>query len=185
MLNPHHPRIFLHEYDDAGAPHPAGAVGRAVSAGNASAPPGGTGAWPTRRIPVRNTAGHGNTGGRHEREHRIRRNGGKATGRWPRPPIWQATGGRGKKTWGAAPGAVGICGTRFEGPKFPLRTFTCFYLNDSNMATAAGNISGGASDSYSRNIGMGREVRKNQRRVNQTRDGSILMSTGGSYSGGR
>ena len=124
MLNPHHPRIFLHEDGDAGAPPPDADAARAASAGTASAPRGGEDASPGPRTPARSTAAPASTGGKHERKSRIRRNEDKAEGRWPRPPVWRMPGGRGKKRKGAAPGAVGICGTRFEGPKFPLRTFT-------------------------------------------------------------
>jgi hypothetical protein len=75
VLNPHHPRIFLREDDDGDMLPHAGVAGRAASAGNASAPPGGTGGGPKPRTPIRNTADPGNTGGTHERKRRIRRNG--------------------------------------------------------------------------------------------------------------
>ena len=162
-MNPHHPRFFLREDDDADAPHRAGAAGRAASCDNASAPPGGTGAWPHHRTPVRNTAAPGNTDDKYGRKRRNHRNAGKPTGRWPQPPVWRATGGHGKKTWGAAPGAVGICGTRFEGPKFLLRTFYCFYPTDSKMATAAGNTSGRGSNPSAKQHRDARERGKNRR----------------------
>ena len=182
MWNPHHPRFFLHEDDDAGAPHPAGAAGHAASAGNASAPRGGTGAWPIRRTPARNTAGHGNTGGRHGKICRSRRNAGKATGRWPRPPIWRTPGGRGKKTGGAAPGAFGVCGTRFEGPKLPASDLHLLYPNDRQMATAAGNTSGRGSSPYAstilRYVDVGEERKTEDGKIRP--GGAILMSRGGS-----
>src|SRR3990172_5093040 len=61
-------------------------------------------------------------------------------------------GGRGKKTGGAAPGAFGVCGTRFEGPKLPASDLHLLYPNDRQMATAAGNTSGRGSSPYASTI---------------------------------
>ena len=168
MLNPHHPRIFLHEDDDAGVPRRAGAAGRAEVADNASAPPGDTGVWPTPRMPARNTAGHGNTGGKHERKHRNRRNAGKAEGRWPRPPVWRMPGGRGKKTEGAAPGPSGSAELASKVRSCLLRTFTCSYPNNNEMTTAAGNTSRCVSGSFydkNRMRGGKRKTRKEMVRL--------------------
>jgi len=49
---------------------------------------------------------------------------------------------------GRPPVPAGTCGTRFEGPKFQLRTFTCFYPNNRNITTAAVNTSGCGSGSF-------------------------------------
>jgi len=93
---PHHPRIFLHEDDDDDAPHRGDTADRAASGDTVSAPPGENGAWQPPRTTDRNTVGPDNIDDKRGRKRRNRGNARKEAGRWPQPPHWQATGGRGK-----------------------------------------------------------------------------------------
>ena len=128
MWNPHHPRIFLHEDDDDDTPPRGDTADREASGDIASAPPDGTGAWPPTRTTARNTAGPDNIDDKRGRKRRNSGNARKEAGRWPQPPHWQATGGRGKKRGGEGrlPGVPRACGTRFEGPKLPASDLHLF-----------------------------------------------------------
>lgn len=150
MWNPHHPRIFLHEDDDDVGPPRADAGGRQASDDTVSAPHGENNAWPPTRTMARNTAAPDNIYDKRGKNRRNRGNAGKEAGRWPQPPHWQATGGRGKKEVekAASPVRSGLAELASKVRSCQLRTFTCFYPNNRKMTTAAGYTFGGGSGAF-------------------------------------
>jgi hypothetical protein len=159
VWNPHHPRIFLHEDDDDDAPPRGDTSGRAASGDTGSAPLGENSAWPPTRTTARNTAGPDNIDDKRGRKRRNSGNARKEAGRWPQPPHWQATGGRGKKRVerAASPVHSGLAELALKVRSCLLRTFTCFYPNINKMTTAAGNTSGRGSTSFYGKYRVGRQ----------------------------
>ena len=171
---------FLHEDDDDDEPPRGDAAGRAALATTVSAPIGETGAWPPTRTTARNTADPDNIADKRGRKRRNLRNARKAAGRWPQPPLWQATGDRGKrKGWrGPPPVHAGLA-------ELALKVeVACFgpspvFIPTTEKSPPPLEIPP-AADRVPSTGKIGERGKKNREGEGQTRGGSILMNTGGS-----